>query len=155
MNQGGIENVIVSRSVMKIIEKFKQNSKKAKESGGILLAQVKEKNVYIIKVTTPNRFDKATRYSFHCDKDAAQLIIDYEFINSGQKTIYIGEWHTHPENYPNPSRVDKNMIVGQYFKNKLNESFLILIIQGLKGIYVAIFDGKILKETKLFIIEDN
>lgn len=47
-------------------------------------------------------------------------------MNSGQKTIYIGEWHTHPENYPNPSGVDNKMIVQQYFKNRINEPFLIL-----------------------------
>jgi integrative and conjugative element protein (TIGR02256 family) len=155
MNQAKIENIIIARSVLNLIERFKQTNNKDNESGGILLGQVTEKEVYILKVTSPNKFDRASRYSFDCNKDAAQVIINYEFLNSGQKTIYIGEWHTHPENYPNPSGVDKRMIDNQYFKNKLNEPFLILIIQGLKGLYVAIFDGKKLEETKLTIIEDN
>lgn len=155
MSQAKIESIIISRSVLKLIERFKQTNKKDNESGGIILGQVTEKNVYILKVTTPNKFDSASRYSFDCNKDAAQIIINYEFLNSNQKTIYIGEWHTHPEDYPNPSGVDKKMIDNQYFKNKLNEPFLILIIQGLKGLYVAIFDGKKLLETKLSIIEDN
>lgn len=155
MNQAKIENIIIARSVLNLIERFKQTNTKDNESGGILLGQVTEKEVYILKVTSPNKFDRASRYSFDCNKDAAQVIINYEFLNSGQKTIYIGEWHTHPENYPNPSGVDKRMIDNQYFKNKLNEPFLILIIQGLKGLYVAIFDGKKLEETKLTIIDDN
>jgi len=155
MNQAKIENIIIARSVLNLIERFKQTNNKDNESGGILFGQVTEKEVYILKVTPPNKFDRASRYSFDCNKDAAQVIINYEFLNSGQKTIYIGEWHTHPENYPNPSGVDKMMIDNQYFKNKLNEPFLILIIQGLKGLYVAIFDGKKLEETKLTIIEDN
>ena len=140
---------------MNLIERFKQTHKKDSEAGGILLGQVTEKNVYILKVTIPNKFDSASRCSFDCNKDAAQIIINYEFFNSGQKTIYIGEWHTHPEDYPNPSVVDNKMIDKQYFKNKLNEPFLILIIQGLKGLYAAIFDGKKLEETKLTIIEEN
>jgi integrative and conjugative element protein (TIGR02256 family) len=152
MNQN--KNIIISRSVLNLIEKFKQSSKKDNESGGILLGQVTDKEVFILKVTTPNKFDRASRCTFDCNKDAAQIIINYEFLNSGQKTIYIGEWHTHPENHPNPSCVDKEMINNQYFNNKLNEPFLILIIQGLKGLFVAIFDGKKLKETKLTIIED-
>jgi len=155
MNQAKIENIIIARSVLNLIERFKQANKKDNESGGILLGQVTEKNVYILKVATPNKFDSASRYSFDCSKDAAQIIINYEFLNSGQKTIYIGEWHTHPEDYPNPSGVDKRMINNQYFKNKINEPFLILIIQGLKGLYVSIFDGKKLEETRLTIIEDN
>jgi integrative and conjugative element protein (TIGR02256 family) len=154
MTQGKIE-ILIARSILNLIEKFKQTSKNANESGGILLGQVTDDKVYILKFTTPNKFDKASRYSFDCNKDAAQVIIDYEFINSERKTIYIGEWHTHPENYPNPSGVDKRMIDNQYFKNKLNEPFLILIIQGLKGLYVAIFNGKKLEETKLTVIEDN
>jgi len=154
MSQPKFENIIISHSALNVIEKFKQNSKKDNESGGILLGQVTNKNVYILKVTTPNKFDRASRYSFDCNKDAAQVIINYEFLNSGQKTIYIGEWHTHPENYPNPSGVDKMMIDRQYFKNKINEPFLILIIQGLKGLFVAIFDGKKLEESEIKIIDD-
>ncbi len=154
MTQRKIE-ISITRSVLNLIEKFKQTSKNANESGGILLGQVADDKVYILKVSTPNKFDKASRYSFDCNKDAAQVIIDYEFNNSGRKTIYIGEWHTHPENFPNPSGVDRKMIDNQYFKNKLNEPFLILIIQGLKGLYIAIFNGKKLEETKLTVIEDN
>lgn len=154
MTQGKI-CILITRSVLNIFEKYKQTSKNTNESGGILLGQVTDDKVYILKVTTPNKFDKASRYSFDCNKDAAQVIIDYEFINSGHKTIYIGEWHTHPENYPNPSGIDKRMVNNQYFKNKLNEPFLILIIQGLIGFYVAIFNGKNLEETKFTVIEDN
>lgn len=145
----------ITRTALDVIETHKQIKKRAKESGGILLGQVIGNEVYILKASTPNRFDKASRHSFDCNKDAAQVIMNYEFINSSKKTIYIGEWHTHPENYPNPSGVDKKMIVQQYFKNRINEPFLILLIQGLKGIYIAIFDGKTLKETKLSIIDDK
>ena len=148
-------DIKITRSAIDVIEKHKQVTKKAKESGGILLGQVKGNEVYILKVTTPNKFDRAARYFFDCNKDAAQVVINYEFINSSQKTIYLGEWHTHPENYPNPSGVDKRMIGKQYFKNKLNEPFLILLIRGLNGLYSAIFDGKTLKETKLTIIDDK
>ena len=34
------------------------------------------------------------------------------------------------------------MIKRQFKKNKLNEPFLILIIQGLEEIYVSLYDGK-------------
>lgn len=154
MKPNEIEEIVIARSVLDRIEKFKQTTKKAPESGGILLGQVTDKKVFILKVSTPNKFDKSSRYTFDCNKDAAQIIIDYEFINSGQKTIYLGEWHTHPEDYPNPSGVDKRMINNQYFKNKLNEPFLILIIQGLKGLYSAIFDGENLNLIRLTINED-
>lgn len=146
--------IYITPSVLRIIEGFKQVKKCDNESGGIILGQLKEDKVYILKVSIPNKLDIATRYSFNCNKDAAQIIINYEFINSEQKTIYLGEWHTHPEDYPNPSMVDKIMINSQYFKNKLNEPFLILLIQGLKELYIAIYDGKKLEKANLSIIED-
>jgi len=154
MNLKETININITSSAIDVIEKYKQITKKSKESGGILLGQIIGKEVYILKVSIPNKFDKASRHSFNCNKDAAQVIINYEFINSGKKTIYLGEWHTHPENYPKPSDIDKKMIIKQYFKNKLNEPFLILIIQGLKGLYIAIFDGKNITETKLTIIDE-
>nr|WP_321452618.1 Mov34/MPN/PAD-1 family protein [uncultured Carboxylicivirga sp.] len=155
MNLQQTINIKITRTALNVIEKHKQIKRRAKESGGILLGQVIGNDVFILKASTPNKFDKASRHSFDCNKDAAQVIINYEFMNSGQKTIYIGEWHTHPENYPNPSGVDNKMIIQQYFKNRINEPFLILLIQGLKGIYIAIFDGKSLKETKLSIVDDE
>ena len=144
-------NVLITSTAIKIIESYKQTKKKDHESGGILLGQILDNNIHILRATTPNKFDKSSRYSFECDKDAAQVIIDYEFINSENKTIYLGEWHTHPENFPNPSDIDLGMIKSQYFKNRLNEPFLVLLIQGLKGLYVAIYDGNKIEEIRFLI----
>lgn len=145
--------VIISETVINIIENFKQNNRKDNESGGVLFGQIHDNNIYILKASTPNKYDKAGRYSFECNKDAAQIIIDFEFINSGNKTIYIGEWHTHPENYPNPSGIDKGMIKNQYFKNRLNEPLLILLIQGLKGLYVSLYDGNKIESIEYEIVK--
>ena len=123
-----------------------QDTKQKKESGGILLGQVVDKTIYITKVSTPNRFDKSGRYKFVRNKKAAQIIIDHEFINSNGKTIYLGEWHTHPENKPSPSNIDIKMLSQQFKKNKINEEYLLLIIRGLQQIYIAFYDGNKFKD---------
>lgn len=143
--------VFITNTTIKVIETHIQIKRKDHESGGILLGQIIENEIHILKASTPNKFDKSSRHSFECNKEAAQIIIDYEFINSENKTIYVGEWHTHPENYPNPSGIDIGMIKNQYFKNRLNEPFLVLIIQGQKGLYVALFDGKKIETTEYSI----
>lgn len=135
------KTVYISDSLLILFEKYKQNSKWANEAGGILLGQVTDKGIYILKASTPNMFDKASRYSFECNKDGAQIVMDFEFINSDKKTIYLGEWHTHPESIPTPSGTDINMMQMQYKKNKINEPFLLLMIQGTKELYVGLFDG--------------
>ena len=138
------KEIFISSSVISLIETFKQYDSRKNESGGVLVGQIKDNKVYILKISIPNKFDRASRYRFECTKDAAQIIMDYEFYNSGGKSIYIGEWHTHPEETPQPSRDDKAMIKEQFKKNKLNEPFLILLIQGLNDLYIALYDGKTL-----------
>lgn len=135
------KKIEIAESVLSIIQSYKQTKKGDNESGGILLGQVNDKVIYINKVSTPNKFDRGERYSFESNKDAAQVIIDFEFYNSDKKTIYLGEWHTHPESVPTPSSIDINMIKKQFKKNKLNEPFLILLIQGLTDLYIGYYDG--------------
>lgn len=134
-------NIHLLDCVLEITGKFRQLEKGSHESGGILLGQVTSGNVYLMKASAPNQFDRSSRTTFDRDKHIAQIIIEYEFLNSGNKTIYLGEWHTHPEAIPSPSTVDVSMIKDQFKKNKLNEPFLILLIQGQSGIYVGKFDG--------------
>lgn len=135
-------NIFIGQNVLDVIASFRQLKKEQNESGGILLGQVKENNIYILRNSIPTPFDSATRTSFVRNKKIAQIIIDYEFANSQNKTVYLGEWHTHPEDYPTPSFVDKEMISDQFKFNKLNEPWVLLLIQGRKGFYIGKYDGK-------------
>lgn len=135
-------NVIFDKGALNVFSHFKQTGNKH-EKGGILLGQCLENNkILVTKATTPTLFDKSHRYSFHRDKKSAQLFINYEFLNSLGKTIYIGEWHTHPEDYPAPSSTDIKMIKNQFKKNLINENFLLMAIVGRKGFYIGYFNGK-------------
>ncbi|GMN11368.1 Mov34/MPN/PAD-1 family protein [Croceitalea sp. MTPC9] len=138
----GKYQILISEDVLGLLAKHKQVKFHQKESGGILLGQVRGNEIYILKATVPSLHDKATRTTFDRNKQKSQIIIDYEFSNSDQRTIYLGEWHTHPEKYPTPSSTDLKMIKDQYAKNVLNEPFLILVIQGTKGIYLGLLSRK-------------
>ena len=97
----------IDDGVLSLLDSYKQTKKRDNESGGILLGQVRGKHVYVLRISIPGYPDKATKTSFTRDKKKAQLVIDHEFANSGGKTIYLGEWHTHPEQIPTPSGTDK------------------------------------------------
>lgn len=131
----------IAENVLSIFDKHKQ-TKFQNESGGIVLGFVcGNYNIYISKVSLPNCFDKASRYNFERDRHVAQIIVNFEFHNSNGEIIYLGEWHTHPEQNPLPSPVDIKMIKNQYKENKINEDFLILLIQGTKSMYIGVYDG--------------
>lgn len=129
--------IYITDHVLNLLSSYKQLRSKTHESGGILLGQIKDDCIYILKASTPSKEDKSSRTTFDRSLQKAQIIIDYEFENSNQKTIYLGEWHTHPENFPKPSKIDIKMIISQLKENKLNEPFVICIIQGRKGIYIG------------------
>ena len=114
----GKYNIYFTKDVLILISKFIQSKQKQHEAGGILLGQVKENNIYITRVSFPSNQDKSSRFSFSRNKDYAQAIIDFEFHNSNKRTIYLGEWHTHPEELPTPSTTDRKMIKDQFSKNK-------------------------------------
>lgn len=138
--------VIFSDVVLAIFENHRQVTPHSHESGGIVFGQVVGNIIYINRASTPNSFDKSSRYRFERDKRAAQILVTYEYLNSDKKITYLGEWHTHPENIPTPSGQDRTMIKDQYKTSTLNEPFLLLIIQGIEKLYVSIYDGTTLQQ---------
>jgi integrative and conjugative element protein (TIGR02256 family) len=139
----------ISENILKIFEEFKQLKENAPESGGILLGQVKDNYIFLSKATTPCREDSSSRFSFIRNRNIAQLIVDYEFYNNNGHVIYLGEWHTHPENNPAPSQQDYKMIKNQYKKNNLNEDYILMLIVGIKKIYLEMYNGKTNLKGKL------
>jgi integrative and conjugative element protein (TIGR02256 family) len=143
--------VILGENVSSVLKNYIQDELHKNEAGGILLGSLVGKTIYVIKASVPNIFDKATRTSFIRDKDIAQIIVDYEFENSGGKMFYLGEWHTHPEDNPTPSGQDKKMTIEQFNKSRLPQPFSLMIIQGIKGIYIALFDAENILEPSSIV----
>jgi len=134
--------VEIAENVLKALSSFKQKGKNKFEAGGILLGQVVKNTIYITKLSFPNHLDKAKRTFFDRHKLPAQIIINHEFSNSDGKTIYLGEWHTHPELTPTPSSVDLKMLKQQFKMNRLNLDCIYLLIQGINELYLGEYDGK-------------
>ncbi|TDQ16643.1 integrative and conjugative element protein (TIGR02256 family) [Algoriphagus boseongensis] len=145
----GQYNIVLSENLIELIYNYRQIEKGKPESGGILLGQKKDNIIYLLRASTPNNKDKFHRTGFTRNKEIAQSIINYEFYNSGKKTIYLGEWHSHPENFPTPSNQDMRMIKDQFEKNDLNEKFIFLIIVGIESLYIGILDNVGIEKTNI------
>jgi integrative and conjugative element protein (TIGR02256 family) len=137
----GSYTLFLGKELIEILFSYRQVDISAHESGGILLGQMKDNSIYLLRGSAPNAKDISHRTGFTRHKEVAQSIIDYEFLNSGKKTIYLGEWHTHPENDPSPSIQDSKMINDQFKKNVLNEDFIVLLIVGNMSVYIGVLDN--------------
>jgi len=141
--------IAIHREPLEILNSFTQNSTKAPESGGIIIGKIIQGQINIIKLSVPTILDKSSRTNFERNKVSAQIILDYEFYNSNGQLTYLGEWHTHPEPFPVPSKTDLQMLKQQFKSNKIMNEFILLLIKGTKGIYLRIMDEEGFQEIKL------
>lgn len=130
--------VKIEEAVINKMLEFKQDTTDKPESGGILIGFYIEDNSFTItNITTPSAQDVFSRFNFIRTKKNAQKAIDRLFKESNNKKIYLGEWHTHPENMPTPSCLDKISILKQIKLNQLNSPIIFMIIIGKFGLYIS------------------
>ena len=120
-----------------VIEKFRKYEQREgyNESGGILLGYVTKNFDYIQEITIPNKYDSKGLTFFIRSKEPAQKKINKSWKISKGSLIYLGEWHTHYENNPKPSRDDINMIKRALKNTEMEIDFLYLIIVGVNNTY--------------------
>lgn len=142
----GEYRVIIHVNALQVLSKFTQHQIHQPEAGGVILGKYIDDEVHVMRLSTPTELDIATRYTFERHRLSAQIIVDYEFYNSGGQMAYLGEWHTHPEEHPTPSRVDRKMIRQQFDQSAGAREFLLLLIQGTQSPYVAIYKNHCLSQ---------
>ncbi len=78
------------------------------ENGGILIGVLNpaENQIIITDCTEATETDKRSRYRFFRSENFHQQIMDELWESSEHSKTYLGEWHSHDENIPNPSSFD-------------------------------------------------
>jgi integrative and conjugative element protein (TIGR02256 family) len=78
------------------------------EAGGVMLGRLilGTSDVIVDAVTGPFTEDKYSRVTFFRSRRRAQQVVDETWHTSRGTKIYLGEWHTHPEDIPSPSSQD-------------------------------------------------
>lgn len=135
-------NIVIPPVIEEKMEKYRQ-IKHGTESGGVLLGKILEDNTIIVcDCSKPCISGKASYAGFYRSADKANKIIEQAFIDSGGRLIYVGEWHTHPEDSPTPSNVDKHSLEDIYNSVKnFYPDVLVYIIIGKKSNYYGYYDG--------------
>lgn len=81
-----------------------------KEFGGFLIGHYSKdnKHLHITDTILPKKY-KASKYNFERSTKGIENELA-EFYAENPRKIYIGEWHTHPDNSPIPSVIDISAI---------------------------------------------
>lgn len=138
-----------------VIEKFNaytQTDAKSCEAGGVLLGRFirHSKNIVVDKISVPMIGDKRSRFSFFRNRKMHQRIIDNNWFSSKGTCNYLGEWHTHPEDYPSPSNIDYNNWKKKLKEDVYSSRYLYFIIVGIKDVSIWEGDRRDLKFKQLY-----
>ena len=126
--------IIFSKTVIGALLSFQQLQNTDFESGGLLLGYVRGNHFDVRYITTPYEKDIQARCYFE-RKDKKHIRIMRKYLRESREEIcYLGEWHTHPEDYPNPSSIDTSE--WSVIRSKREYSVVFLII-GRKGYYLG------------------
>lgn len=98
--------ILLESPILQIFDAHRQNSSLQTEAGGILLGYRRGTHLHVVRATIPQHADQRSRFSFHRISHEHQMIATDHWEKSAQTMDYIGEWHTHPEEQPQPSSID-------------------------------------------------
>ena len=134
-NAGGLK---LTQEVVDKLATFRQIGASDPEAGGMLLGRLIECNTDVVldEITVPHKKDRWGRFFFWRDRKDAQSHVDSAWESSGKVRVYLGEWHTHPEEEPTPSQQDIRNWHSISTKAVYEQDFLFFIIVGINRIRV-------------------
>lgn len=152
-------SILVSKSIQNIFNLYRQTGNTQIEACGILIGnhKIDGSKIYLKSATIPQIKDTRKRYSFRMDSSSHQTILEKCFKESKNEDVYLGTWHTHPENDPMPSKDDIESWKKQYKINKKLFNQMIFTIVGIKKVGYWMIENNNLFELsrKEIVYEDN
>ena len=132
--------VEVTESVIEQLDQYRQTD--GAEIGGILIGSIiNDRKIRINRISLPCVI-QASRCGCTRDAKRANEIIQQEFETSNHTRVYLGEWHTHPEKVPRPSKTDCKSVAEIFKDAQLPYERIIMLIIGQHSEYWSLFDGK-------------
>lgn len=98
--------VVVERHVIDILSRHVQTGR-AFEAGGILIGSYRGPHVEVSECTVPMPGDQRLRHMFDRKDPGHERAARDAWRRSHHTQTYVGEWHTHPEDHPSPSWLDR------------------------------------------------
>ena len=139
------QSIHLAQRTLQHILGYRQISRWATEAGGQLFGQIEKEQVKVICATGPYRGDERSRYRYRSHPAEAQWAIE---TKAKEGLLYLGEWHTHAEDFPNASDLDNDAMSRLITNSKLNSNGLLMLIVGRaptpEGLaLISISEGKI------------
>ena len=117
----------ISRLALQHVSRHRQSTPWATEAGGQLFGTLNAAQVCVIEASGPYAGDERSRYRYRSNPGAAQRAIEDRHKRG---LLYLGEWHTHAEDYPSASGLDDDAMRRLIASSQLNSNSLLMMIVG-------------------------
>ncbi len=103
-----MRKLIIEKDVEEKILSIQTTYSFKKEIGGILVGiyDAEFRGMRITDISYPFAGDQQLRFHFFRKRDGHQELMDQLWEKSNHTKAYLGEWHTHDQRIPVPSRTD-------------------------------------------------
>ena len=127
--------LVLSRAARNTLEGFRQSNPGTDEAGGILLGRLMldSLDVIIDEATCPTLMDERKRFRFRRAKQPSQHRVIQAWDESHATRIYLGEWHSHPEDSPHASNHDRKDWSRILTSAVFEQGSLFFVIVGIRG----------------------
>ena len=122
--------LILEQNVLDHFVKWRQLDPRSPEAGGQLFGAVEDQCIKVKLATGPRRSDRRGRFYFIADRIAERREIR-TLHRSGLH--YFGDWHTHPQPIPAPSRTDLSSMADLFSRSKHELKAFLMVIVGTAG----------------------
>lgn len=121
--------VVIFSDVVKNFLSHRQLTSTCKESGGVIIGERRGKHLVVRMISIPNQDDIRKRNFVDRIGAHHQKVVNKAFEDTDGTWQYLGEWHTHPEDYPSPSGTD---LKSWNTNLKSNDPFVLIIVGRIK-----------------------
>lgn len=121
------QRVRLGANVLSKVREHRQLSSRATEAGGQLFGTITAELIDVIEATGPYTGDERSRYRYRSNPAAAQRAVQEQ---SQAGLLYLGEWHTHAEDFPGASGLDDVAMQLLLARSQLNSNALMMLIVG-------------------------
>lgn len=137
------EEIHFADLVLAHFARYRQTQLWHKEAGGQLFASINGADIVVCEATGPRSTDKRGRFFYEPDMASEQSEIEDMFSRG---LHYVGDWHTHPERFPKPSRQDMTTMESRVKLSRHHFAGFIFVIVGKspspEGLAVIVHDGQ-------------
>ena len=129
-----------------------QNKSCDKEKGGVLMGSLYP-SINQINIThiLESKMHVSSSHNINLNVKYLQKKMNDIWEKSHGKITYLGDWHSHPENKPNPSIIDYYTFIKNFYMSQFDHNILIYLILGNKSIWSSSFNGSLFHKFTLII----